>query len=622
MSSANFYDYFSHDIMYLIRTDNVSNFKTNDKSKGFSFTNDRKELVTVNGQEITVSLGTMAVKYRAISIISALKLPPSNKGEFGPLHMAFYENWEEGIVFLLKERHSLTTMDCFKKNPLAYFIEKSNLSFIPILINHFKNSDSIEKSSLANVYSDHEKSYSFLQYCCKLRSSRIINASSPFFLNGLITQDEYCSAIEQWNKDNNSYLPSFLQSFENKRKADGKVQYIQWQQPMEIKSSYANLEVSQYFDMKTVLSTFHILRSIVDPIRNQYLYPLYVNRDNILESYPDKLITNGSQYSCVTLGNDLKCYFEELIAQNLLFHENEQFFVPINGNSAIWSGFGIVLSHIGFTGCHYQIPPLHPLVYSILYQKDLNSYSKSEIEDFFTVTQPDLIRDFRKNVKAGMFIGLSDINDLYNQIINPKWIDIIAKHKKVLKWIHEGFYSNCHEEDSRQCRHYKKFLMFISQAQMKVPALRLWYEGFSKETLIQAGEEQNNFEQSECNRFDFKDRIHFDFACETGASPDWILFDEFIEEFLKTLQENPKSQDFFVSAFCTSSMIPFCDKSCKIVISQSRFNSTPSICFPGMYVILPCEIDEIPQMFDRVFSIGFDTSSIQEFFKYNHIVTK
>lgn len=445
--------------------------------------------ITYTGEKLPVGAISAAIHYKAIKCLQMLPITVDSYGERmgGPsaAHIACENQWEPGLLFLIKNKVPINTFDHHSKSPLAYVADHENIKFFKIILKYFEENGQIE-TGLKNVAIGREGSVNFLSYCIDKKKIFMIEACNSAMKKGFISKSEIKSAIERWNSKNaDIQKPLFLKTFEKSSKL---------QEECEIDEFFSPLVPSSKFDEITSpysIPIFDVITKInkICELANFKSFNLPEKKflTETFNEFPQKILFNEIYTKYFSTYKISKSYFTDFF-NKMKKIEKSNFYLPVTDNVPIpevFEQFGLVLAHVGYTGFHYHFEtPLHPLIYTILTFENPNKIDemrKEDIEEYFQVIKSNKseginFSETRKKCFEQFLKNDKEFDKQYDSTLKQMWDIEIMKYKMILFNIYKGFYR---ETTNRQ---FSLFQQEIKKS--NVTTLRFWFEGINLENPI------------------------------------------------------------------------------------------------------------------------------------------
>ncbi|KAK8866693.1 hypothetical protein M9Y10_009660 [Tritrichomonas musculus] len=448
--------------------------------------------ITFAGRSLPVGAVTAAMHYKAIG---CLKLLPKTFETYGckmggpsAAHVACENQWEPGLQILMNDKVPLNTFDGSSKSPLAYVAEHENIHFFRLFLRYFDKNKQVE-NGLKNVALGSEGSLDFLSYCVEFKKTVMIEACNYAMKLKFISKNEIRNAIKRW-KEKYPYetMPLFLRTFNDTFSLQDQSDIKHIFSPLVPTSKFAEINSPHSIPIFNAISKINKLCGIVNfNLPNLDEDQFTFNKNILFGNYPETIESNEDlMTNYFTPYGVLKKYFSMFIEQMLVV-DNYNYLIPQTKFlvAEVWTGFGTVLAHIGYTGCHYHFDyPLHPLIYTVLSlndPKDLDKMKTEDIEQYFLIIRSNkkkksVLLEARKKGNELFLERNKDFITEYDNKLTQSWNIEIRCYKNVLAHIHKGFYRETSNE---------RLTRFQSEIKNMDPAtIRMWFEGIDHSSSV------------------------------------------------------------------------------------------------------------------------------------------
>jgi hypothetical protein len=414
------------------------------------------------------------------------------KGGPTAAHVACAESWLPGIKHLIEHGVPFDLVDRLYKAPLAYIADQHDINGFRLLTDYLTHTG--QKSTLKSVWLSTENggSVSFLSYCVLTRNSSMVNCCHRAYDRQMIDDVDVEQACADWKaRYPSERMPRFLSVFEKMKIQERELEIVHLFAPLVAYSQFAGMDSANSADVKETVIALDNLRMSVMALRNWSLLappagmPSFSVASRIITTFPEHFLTGeliNQQIAFEYTPHDiLKMYFRAVL--NELFEADRGYLRPRRSKDGkAWFGFGVVLAHIGAIGCHYTWPtPLDPLVWAAV-RGDLERPPADYIEQYFLVLDPASIQKMRGDLIQSFQKAQLDCVVQYQSELSAKWDAHMRDLSNAYNWIHRGFWARPTRdfELTPTSARFDQFRATIKQT--SVPAIRLWYEGFRRDT--------------------------------------------------------------------------------------------------------------------------------------------
>ena len=575
---------------------------------------------TFEGEDHKVSSAIIATHFRAINCLNEFQMPIFDSIGLTPLHVAFYENWVEGVKFFLPkaDKRILTCLSKTKKSPLAVFADQQNLALVPFVVDTLKTikenstqSDGTSFDPLECVYKEKDEDVSFLSYIVKNKITRMINSLHLFVDKNLISTNQLTNAMSEWDSlYKGETMPAYFRMRAMKEDNTKELTIKKWKNVSSFQTPFADLKDSQFYNPVDIMANIHSLFEVVKPYRSTLtVLDFYKTDPSVITEYPAILKVNNNVFATKTSGAVLKAYFDEIdkhmklldwSPQDTEANDDTPLIKGPNPNDAIkiFEDFGFVLAHVGFTGCNVRLPfSLDPLVYrAFLCDHIEDGLSTKEKEYYVMAINPS---EYLSNKKKWLdtFWTAQKQNKIRDEFTKTIFIKIKDKYYQCLAAIRRGFISAIPEkqEDSLEVQRnaFEKFIKLVTENvpdllklsskktfpyKMNIPSLKLWFEG----VFVESNEDTREYW--------FK-RFRIAYAKEKDEEYDEQTVKEEITRFFHLIED--QMENFIITLFGITGTIPFQNKICSFIfINSSKTIPLTKLIPEGQLVIQSPETPE------------------------------
>lgn len=549
------------------------------------------------GETQKVSSAVIATHFRAIKCLQEYTIPHTDGNILTPLHLAFYDNWVEGIKYLLSKSDvkSLTAFAKNGKTPLAIFADKQNISLVPVVVealSRIKNTSPLDCVYRGSSAYDNQ---SFLQYIIGNKYKRLMNSLYPFLAKDLINTKEMNECMEKW--DESEPKPAFFRLNAKVEESNRELTKTQWITPSPFQTPYADLKDSQFYEATYVIDKVHQLYDLVKPLRDG-LGQLDVTKIRSIEKYPDYLMHDFNFCTKYTPGPYLEEYFK-YVEDNFMeevnwVHQASKDSLLIKGpcgrhfNTDFLEKFGIVLAHIGFAGSRARIPfLLDPLIYRVLLSERPEQRLDKEKELYIMAVNPKVHLDYTNKLLNDPTMNIQKEKA---EEIRLVWGKIPDDYIARLYYIKKGFIAaNSVNGDNPYLLAFKKFIKIAAPRiddltkpgtpAMNIPSLKLWFEGIR-------GVDQ----RAEKDKIYWCKRFKFSYAKEKNQIVDEEEVKKSISHFIRI--DETLLEKLIISLFGVTGTLPFQNRICTFMFKAKESSLIEKIMPEGQLVMPPPETNE------------------------------
>ncbi|EAY01303.1 hypothetical protein TVAG_395500 [Trichomonas vaginalis G3] len=502
-------------IIRIFKDDNIDEFKS-----WLELRDTNHDIIieeTINDIPGQYPLDLVITKYHAAECLKYYERSPKGSG-FTSLHLAFKDNWQQGIEILFKYKHLLYTFDKSKKSPLAYFADQQNIETIPLVIKLITKHDC--KNALKHV---HGRDMTFVQYCIANKLDLMTNALSAFIEAGLIEEKSFLELSFSKSSD-----PSLSKLFRETAKYSLEYKLKLWMQPDCYKSNRfsptylvgKNVEQIQAH-LNNLIYLSNMLRTDMKPL------PSNVSEDKIIDHLL-QFEAGEQRFLNYYINSDyLKIIYED-VKVNSIPYENDTFIIP-NNNIDFWYRFGFIFGLVCVSGSYLEFPyKLSPLFYDKIVNKNTKLDSGTLI-DYIKGTDPKLYSKYLKSKQTEFFKKVNEVNpsgdvipqenfmeDFIHENIPP---EIISSQKFILDSLGsfaQGFlkFKDSISTVTERGRIAFKMLEIIEKNKLnQIPMI--WFEGLKIQNFYTMDDNFND-KSSESIFEIYKDLYEIHFVCEKG----------------------------------------------------------------------------------------------------------
>ena len=549
---------------------------------------------TFEGEDHKVSSAIIATHFRAIKCLSEFQMPIFDSIGLTPLHVAFYENWVEGVkLFLPKaDKRILTCLSKTKKSPLAVFADKQNISLIPFVVETLKQIKEASKKNdgtsfdpLDCVFKEKDEDVSFLTYIVKNKITRIINSLHFFVDNGLISTNQLTTAISKWDSlYKGEKMPAYFRMRAMKEDNTKELTIKKWKNASSFQTPFADLKDSQFYNPVDVMANIHSIFDVVKPCRSSLrLLNFYQTGQSVLKEYPEQLRLDDNIYTTRTPGFVLNAYFHEIDKCMKIIEwcqqdpETTDYVALIKGPNpnydiSIFKDFGLVLAHVTFAGCNVRLPfSLDPLIYRALLTENVEIPSEEKEYYVMAINPSEYLTNKKKWLDT--FWTSQKQNKIRDEFTKPVFSQIKQNYYDCLAAIREGFCSSIpknYDDSNAFLRHaFIKYIHLVTENipnllalsskktfpyTMNIPSLKLWFEG----AFVESNEDTREYW--------FK-RFRIAYAKEKDEEYNESQINEEIFRFFHLIED--QMEKFIITLFGITGTIPFQNKICSLIFTTS-----------------------------------------------------
>lgn len=522
--------------------------------------------IKYNGQSAVCGSIGFAIMCQSEHCMNLIPIKPGNyeaKNQNDPCaaHIAFATGWKPGIKYILQKNIlNPKSYDKFHKSPIAYIADRNDLEALECVIKYAEITTNRSKCIFDDVFIPKTGSVGFITYCASLGRSQLIDYCDYAFTKKVMNVQSVDKAIEIWEKIDQP-LPVLLQKLKINRDIARKIRDLTMFLPKFAQSSFAPATTNGSIDVKVIIHDIELLGATVKEYRQYSMAPLsleeydYENDKNILVNFPLYLTTNYQIAYSFTPHLVLQKYFKTFFSDYWVL--DDEYLIPktkTNDDKEVWNGFGIVLAHIGYSGCYCKFPnQLHPFIYTALNKnclQKLGSMADEEIESCLRDLKPKHVNQARRELVNAFHRDNMNMKKYFENDIRNEWDKLIQAFYPYIRLIQEGFETlKIYGYDCLQMTDLKSFMTFKSVIQdLSLPSIRLWYEG----CLFHNDDIFNN------KSLQITQKMKFNYLVDSQYINSHKVFHEFKEGFFDWCKANSNLAVDFIVAMCgVNAFLPF-----------------------------------------------------------------